>query len=368
MTMTSTSPLAAPGLSAATLRRIEALVIPVGALVASALVFSVFLVALGKAPLEFFGLIWTGGFGSAFSVQNTLLRAAPLILTGLAFAIPARIGLTVIGAEGALVLGGFMAAAVAIPLVTGGITPVIGLPLMALVAMLTGAVWIGIVGWLRHYRGVNETIASLLMSYIAIATMNFFVEGPLRDPASANKPSTMPIGELYRVGPIPGTTVHWGLAAGLVLAVVLHVLMTRTTFGFAARMTGGNVRAAQAQGLPVGALVIGCCAIAGAAAGLGGFFEVAAVQGQANASLVAGYGFTGILVAFLARQNALAVVPVAILFGALAASGGLIQRRMEMPDATILVLQGIIFVVLLTSETLYGRLAFLQPRRSGDRT
>jgi ABC-type uncharacterized transport system permease subunit len=368
MTMTSTSPLVAPGLSAAALRRIEALVIPVGALIASALIFAVFLLALGKSPLQFFGLIWTGGFGSAFSVQNTLLRSAPLILTGLAFAIPARIGLTVIGAEGALVLGGFMAAAVAIPLVTGGMTPVIGLPLMALAAMLTGAVWIGLVGWLRHYRGVNETIASLLMSYIAIATMNFFVEGPLRDPASANKPSTMPIGELYRVGPMPGTTVHWGLAAGLLLAVVLHILMTRTTFGFAARMTGGNVRAAQAQGLPVGALVVGCCAIAGACAGLAGFFEVAAVHGQANASLVAGYGFTGILVAFLARQNALAVIPVAILFGALAASGGLIQRRLEMPDATILVLQGIIFVVLLTSETLYGRIPALQPRRGGDRT
>lgn len=368
MTMTSTSPLASTGLSAATLRRIEALVIPVGALIASALIFSVFLLALGKPPLAFFGLIWTGGFGSAFSLQNTLLRSAPLILTGLAFAIPARIGLTVIGAEGALVLGGFSAAAVAIPLVTSGMTPVIGLPVMAIAAMLTGAVWIGLVGWLRHYRGVNETIASLLMSYIAIATMNFFVEGPLRDPASANKPSTMPIGELYRVGPMPGTTVHWGLAAGLVLAVVLHILMTRTTFGFAARMTGGNVRAAQAQGLPVGALVVGCCAIAGACAGLAGFFEVAAVHGQANASLVAGYGFTGILVAFLARQNALAVVPVAILFGALAASGGLIQRRLEMPDATILVLQGIIFVVLLTSETLYGRIAFLQPRSSGDRT
>lgn len=368
MTMTSPSLLAASGLSAATLRRIEAVVIPVGALIASALIFSVFLLALGKSPLAFYSLIWTGGFGSSFSVQNTLLRAAPLILTGLAFAIPARIGLTVIGAEGALVLGGFSAAAVAIPLVMGGVTAVIGLPLMAVAAMLAGAVWIGLVGWLRHYRGVNETIASLLMSYIAVATMNFFVEGPLRDPASANKPSTMPIGELYRVGPMPGTTVHWGLAAGLVLAVALHILMTRTTFGFAARMTGGNVRAAQAQGLPVGVLVVGCCAIAGACAGLAGFFEVAAVHGQANASLVAGYGFTGILVAFLARQNALAVVPVAILFGALAASGGLIQRRMEMPDATILVLQGIIFVVLLTSETLYGRIAFLQPRRSGDRT
>ena len=145
-----------------------------------------------------------------------------------------------IGGEGALVLGGFAAAAIAIPLVTGGVPPVLTLPIMALPAMAAGGVWIGLAGWLRHYRGVNETISSLLLSYIAIAIMNFFVEGALRDPASANKPSTMPIGDAYRVGSIPGTDVHWGLAAGIVLAIVLWVLMSRTTFGFAARMTGGN--------------------------------------------------------------------------------------------------------------------------------
>jgi ABC-type uncharacterized transport system permease subunit len=349
-------------------RSIEALLIPLGALVASAILFSIFLLFLGKSPTQFFGLIWTGGFGSSFSLQNTLSRAAPLVLTGLAFAIPARIGLTLIGAEGALVLGGFCAAAIAIPLVTTGISPVLTLPIMALAGMLAGAIWIGLAGWLRHYRGVNETISSLLLSYIAVAIMNFFVEGVLRDPASANKPSTMPIGEAYRVGMIPGTSIHWGLIAGIVLAIVLWVLMSRTTFGFAARMTGGNVRAAQAQGLPVGTLVVTCCAIAGACAGLAGFFEVAAVHGQANASLVAGYGYTGILVAFLARQNPLAVVAVAVLFGALDAAGGLVQRRMAMPDATVLVLQGIIFVVLLTSETFYGRIPFLQPKKTGDRT
>ena len=363
----ASTPLGRSGLNPRTIGMIEALLIPVGALVASAVLFSVFLLFLGKSPVTFFGLIWTGGFGSAFSIQNTLQRSAPLILTGLAFAIPARIGLTLIGAEGALVLGGFSAAAVAIPLVSGGWTPVIGLPVMALSAMAVGAVWIGLAGWLRHYRGVNETISSLLLSYIAIAIMNFFVEGALRDPASANKPSTMPIGDAYRVGSMPGTSVHWGLAAGVLLSVLLYILMSRTTFGFAARMTGGNVRAAQAQGLPVGALVVSCCAIAGACAGLAGFFEVAAIHGQANASLVAGYGFTGILVAFLARQNPLAVIPVAILFGALQAAGGLVQRRMGMPDATVLVLQGMIFVVLLVSETFYGRIPFLQPKREGGR-
>lgn len=353
--------------SVAGMKLAEAIVIPVAALIASALLFSFFLILLGKNPLTFFSLIWTGGFGSSFSFQNTLQRAAPLILTGLAFAIPARIGLTMIGGEGALVLGGFGSAAIAIPFVSNGLTPWLTLPIMALSGMAAGSFWLGLTGWLRHYRGVNETIASLLLSYIAIAIMNFFVEGALRDPASANKPSTMPVGDAYRVGAIPGTDIHWGLAAGIILAIGLHFLMTRTTFGFAARMTGGNARAAQAQGLPVGFLLVTSCAIAGACAGLAGFFEVAAIHGQANASLVAGYGFTGILVAFLARQVPLAIIPVAILFGALAAAGGIIQRRMGLPDATILVLQGLIFVVLLTSDTLYGRIPFLQPKAGSTR-
>ncbi|MHB1110394.1 MAG: ABC transporter permease [Devosia sp.] len=359
---------AKPALNLRVLRVAESITVPAFALVASALLFALFLLVIGKDPVQFYGLVWTGGFGSAFSFQNSLQRAAPLILTGLAFAIPARIGLTMIGGEGALVLGGFTAAAIAIPLVGASVPPLLAWTMMALTAILTGGIWVGLIGWLKHARGVNETIASLLLSYIAIAIMNFFVEGVLRDPASANKPSTMPIGDAYRIGNIPGMDVHWGLPAGLVLAVALYILMGRTTFGFAARMTGGNTRAALAQGLPVGWLMVVSCMIAGAAAGLAGFFEVAAIHGQANASLVAGYGFTGILVSFLARHNPLVVVPVAILFGAIAASGGVVQRRMDMPDATVLVLQGILFVVLLVSETFYGRIKLFQPPRSGDRT
>jgi ABC-type uncharacterized transport system permease subunit len=350
------------------LRFAEAISIPVGAIIVSALVFALFLLVIGKDPIQFYQLVWTGGFGSDFSIQNSLQRSAPLILTGLAFAIPARIGLTMIGGEGALVLGGFASAAIAIPLVSGGVPVPITLLIMAATGIVAGGLWVGFTGWLKYARGVNETIASLLLSYIAIAIMNFFVEGALRDPASANKPSTMPIGDAYRIPSMPGTDVHWGFAAGVVLAVLLWVLMSRTTFGFAARMTGGNLRAAKAQGLPVGWLMVICCMIAGGCAGLAGFFEVAAIHGQANASLVAGYGFTGILVAFLARQNPIAVVPVAILFGALAAAGGVIQRRMDMPDATILVLQGVMFVILLVSDTLYGRFKIFQVRSTGDRT
>jgi general nucleoside transport system permease protein len=358
-----------PNLSQARLRSAaEAVAIPAGALLISALLFSLFLIALGKSPVDYFELVWRGGFGTSFSFQNTLQRAAPLILTGLAFAIPATIGLTMIGAEGALVLGGFAAAAIAVPLVGAQAPVFVTAVLMVAFAMAVGAAWTALAGWLRHARGVNETISTLLLTYIAIAIMNFFVEGLLRDPASANKPSTTPIGKEYMVGAIPGTDVHWGLAAGIILAILLQFLMSRTTFGFAARVTGGNPRAALAQGLPVGALIVTCAAIAGACAGLAGYFEVAAIHGQANASLVAGYGFTGILVSFLARHKPAIIIPVAILFGAIEASGGLVQRRMDMPDATALVLQGIIFVVLLASDTMYGRLAIFRPRAEVDRT
>jgi len=343
----------------------EQVAIPVGALIVAALLFSGVLLVLGKNPVQYFQLVWQGGFGSAFSLQNSLQRSAPLILTGLAFAIPAAIGLTMINAEGALVLGGFAAAAVAVPLVSGAAPVGLTMVVMGAAAMLVGGLWTALAGWLRHARGVNETISTLLLTYIAIAIMNFFVEGLLRDPGSANKPSTMPIGKDYMVGNIGGSSVHWGFVAGLVLAVGLFVLMRRTTFGFAARVTGGNARAARAQGLPVGGLVVACCLISGACGGLAGYYEVAAIQGQANASLVAGYGFTGILVSFLARHNPLVIVPVAILFGAIEASGGLIQRRMDMPDATALVLQGMIFVVLLASDTLQGRLAIFQPKEGG---
>jgi len=345
----------------------EYIAIPVFALVVSALLFSLFLAAIGKSPIDFFELVWRGGFGTAFSVQNTLQRAAPLILTALAVAIPARIGLIMIGGEGALVLGGFASAAIAIPMLDR-VPPLPTLLIMAMAGALVGGAWVGLAGALRHYRGVNETISSLLLTYIGIAIMNFFVEGALRDLTNPNKPSTKPLGDAYMIGKIPGTDVHWGLAAGIIIAIALHILMTRTTFGFAARITGGNARAALAQGLPVGRLIVCCTAIAGACAGLAGFFEVAAIQGRANASLAAGYGFTGILVSFLARHNPIAIIFVAIMFGGIVASGGLIQRRMDLPDATVLVLQGLTFVVLLVSETLYGRFAIFKAATASDRT
>ncbi len=346
-------------------RRAEALAIPLGALALGFGLFSLFLLGLGKSPAAFLDLVYRGGFGSAFALQNSLQRAAPLLFAALCVALPARLGLVVIGGEGAIVLGGLAAAAVAGPL--SGSPSGLGIAAMGLAALLTGALWLGAVGALRAWRGVNETIASLLMSYIAIALANHLIEGLLRDPGSLNKPSTRTIDEAFRIGPMPGLEVHWGLGVGVVACLLAWLLTERTTLGFAARIAGGNVRAAQIQGLAVGRLIAGFTALGGALAALAGFFEVAAVHGNANASLIAGYGYTGILIAFLARQNPLAIPPVAFLLGGIEASSGLIQRRLHLPDATILLLEGLLFLLVLVGETLYGRFKLFSPHLWGEK-
>jgi simple sugar transport system permease protein len=244
---------------------------------------------------------------------------------------------------------------------------VLGSAVLLLAAAAAGGLWIALAGLLRQWRGVNETISSLLLSYIAIALFKHVVEGPLRDPASLNKPSTRPLAEGLRIGPIMGQAsadawlgdVHWGLVIGLVLCLLAGLWLSFTSHGFALRVVGGNARAARLVGLASDRMIVTACAAGGACAGLAGGIEVAAVHTAANASLIAGLGYTGILVAFVARHNPWAIPPVALLFGGFGAAGSLLQRRMDLPDASVLVLQGFAFVFILAAEALRGRLFML---------
>ncbi len=327
--------------------------LPVLAIAAALLVFGVFVWFAGVNPLEVWRLLFKGAFGDWFSWQNTLQRAAPLMLTALCVAIPMRAGLILIGGEGALVLGGLACAALpyAISVPHNGF----GIVLICLAGALAGALWTALAGWLRQYRGINETISSLLLAYVAIGLFKHWVEGPLRDPASLNKPSTQTLDEALRLGGMAGSDIHWGLLLGVLACLALGLWLRWTVSGFSVRVVGGNLRAAQLVGLPATGLILLACGLGGACAGLAGAVEVAAVHTNANASLIAGYGYAGILVSFIARHNPIAIIPVAILFGGFGAAGSLLQRRLGLPDASVLVLQGIAFVLILASEALRGR-------------
>jgi simple sugar transport system permease protein len=325
------------------------------AIAVAMLLFAIFLLFAGAAPLAVFADMYRGAFGSEFSLHNSLARGAPLMLTALCTALPARLGMVMIGNEGALLLGGLSAAAAAMAL-PDTLPPPLGLSVLLLAGALAGGLWIALAGVLRQRRGVNETISSLLLFYVALGVFLYLVEGPLRDPSSLNKPSTFPVAEAYRLGDLPGMDVHYGLVFGVLACLLGYVLMDHTAFGFGARVAGGNLRAARLAGLPVGRLVLLTCLLAGGAAGLSGAVEVVAIHGSANASLYAGIGFAGILVSFVARHQPLAIIPVAILMGGIEASGGILQRRHDLPDAAVDVFKGILFLVILAAEAYVARI------------
>ncbi len=330
-------------------------VLPLLALLSALLLFGGFVWLGGASPVEAWVLLFKGAFGDAFSWQNTLQRAAPLMLTALCVALPQRAGLMVIGGEGALVLGGLACAG--LPYLLPLPADTWGTACILLASVVAGGAWVALAGALRQYRGVNETIGSLLMSYLAIGVFKHLVEGPMRDPASLNKPSTLPLDPGLLVSAIPGWEVHWGLVWGVLACVAAGLWLYGSTHGFATRVVGGNARAARLVGLPSNRLIITACALGGGCAGLAGGLEVAAVHTSANASLIAGLGYTGILVSFVARHNPWVIVPAAILFGGFGSAGSLLQRRLDLPDASVLVLQGFAFVMILASEALRGKMA-----------
>jgi ABC-type uncharacterized transport system permease subunit len=296
-------------------RPLEAIALPVAALLSALVIFGVFCALAGANPFGVYGSIYKAAFGSWSAWQNTLIRASPLMLTALCTALPARLGLVIIGNEGALVIGGLAAVVAGLQLGTG-LPAALSQMLMAIAALVAGGLWIMLAGALRHYRGVNETISSLLLNYVAIALINHLVEGPMRDAEFVTKPSSAELDASLWIGNLPGSRIHYGLIYGLIACVIAYVLIQRTTFGFAARTAGGNIRAARIAGLPVGKLTLAVCFLGGSCAGLAGMVEVAAVQKRLNASLVSNYGYAGILVAFVSRHNPLATVLVAILLGA----------------------------------------------------
>lgn len=379
MSMELTVPLAPSGSALDQVRQflplkaVEALFITLCALGASLVLFGLFVMFYGYDPIEAYSAMMLGSFGAASSVRDSLSKAAPLLLTGLCVALPLRLGMVIIGGEGALALGGLVAAAVGHAMINAN--PVVTLFCMALGGMVVGGLWILIAGALKQYRGVNETISSLLLTYIAIAIFRHMVEGPLNDPSNSMKKSTFPIAiplhEMVRT--FAGLDVHWGIFVGVLACVLCYVLANHTIYGFAASVVGGNVRAAKVAGLSVARLMTVMCLLAGACAGLAGVIEVAAVHKTANDSIIAGFGFQGILVAFLARGNPLAIIPVALLLGGISASGGVIQRRVfyvsgghevHMSSACVEVFKGIIFLTILASETLYGHFKFFQRKEA----
>ena len=275
----------------------------------------------------------------------SLVRATPLLITGLAVALAFRAGIWNIGAEGQLLAGAVVATFIG---THWEARPLPGLIIVFLAAALAGATWAAVPALLRRRFGVLEVITTIMLNFIAELLVSFLVHGPLQE-AGHTYPQSDPIADAFRLDPlVEGTRLTMAFPAAIVLAVALWFFLMRTRPGFALRAAGTNPRAAEVSGRIAVAQVTATAFLAsGAIAGLAGAAEVSGVTFALYEKLSPGYGYTAIAVALLARLNPLAVIPSALFFGFLEAGASGLQRSAGIPSVTVYAVEAVIILVVV---------------------
>lgn len=327
-------------------RQLGTLVRAIGAVLLALLVFGIMLLLFGKDPLRAYIDIFSSTLGSSYGLSEVLVKLIPLVFCALAVLLPARVGLVNVGGEGQLYLGAWLATWGAL---TFGAWPrPLALPLVILLGFVGGGLWAAIPALLRIKVGLNETISTLLLNYVAVLFVNLFIFGPWKDPASANFPQTKPFADAVLLPQYFGTRVHLGLVLALVAVIVLYFVLKQTRWGFEMRAIGGNAEAARRKGLPIARYILINMVIAGGLAGLAGMGEVMAIQGRLRPGISPGYGYMGFLISWLAMQNPLGVVIMAFVMAVIALGGDTLQITQAMPYATVNILMALILFIVLS--------------------
>jgi simple sugar transport system permease protein len=330
-------------------------VVSLGAIVVALVLGAIVLVVVGGDPIASYRHIAEAAFGEIGVFSDTLVMATPLILVGLACSLAFRMKLWNIGAEGQFFMGALGASAVVLSGLVGEETPrLLALGLMLIAGVACGAVWGLIPGWLKAKLNVNEIITTLMLNYIAIALVNFFVfavwsEGGFQMSRTFPKSAWLPrlLDYAKEVPLFRGLTTHFGLVLAIIAAAVVWYILYRSRWGYEIRLIGDNPRAAEYAGINIVRNSVLVLMTSGALAGLAGMSEIAGVVHRLQTSISPGYGFTGIIIAWLAKLNPIVVILVSILFGGLILAGREIQ-----PAGVPRLIQGIILFMLIASDVL----------------
>ena len=326
----------------------------ISALAAGIAVLAVTLMATGHDPIVALGAMWRGAFGSWDTILSAVLpRSIPLIVIGLGIGLAFRAGALNIGAEGQFYAGAIAATWAGLHL-NGWPSPLAIAALLS-TSILAGVLWVALPVLLRVRFGVLEVISTLLLNFVADALVSWMVQGPLQE-AKRIYPQSDPIAASARLPQVPGTRLHLGLLLAIGLAVVLWVIYRRTLWGFQLRATGAGPLAAGIAGrIDTKKMLATALLLSGGIAGLAGGIEVSGVSYALFQSLSPGYGFTGIAVALLARLDPLGTIATGLLFAALEAGAGGLQREAGVPAVLVYLIEAVIIIVVLLSDTIARR-------------
>ena len=331
---------------------------PVGAVLFTMAISALLVLWAGAPVAQTYGLLFKGGFGSVFALSETLTRATPLILTGLAATVAFKARLFNIGAEGQLYAGAL--AAVAVGGMHGGggfeVTPWILFPLMMLAAALAGALLLLGPALLKARLGVDEVVTTLLLNFIMLLAVSLMLDGPMKDPTAMGWPQSVALqGELELSKLIAQTRLHTGLLWAVTLAVALWILMKYTVLGFDIRAAGANAKAAAFAGVPITRTVILVALLSGALAGLAGAIEVAGRTGYITLDMSPGYGYSGIVIAMLAALHPLGVLAASVFVAGVLVGADSMSRAINVPTyiADVIVAASLIAVLVATLLTQY---------------
>ena len=331
--------------------------LPVLATFSALAVGVIMLLILRVNPIEAYGALWEGAFGSTNAMAETLVKATPLLLVGLGICIAFRANVINIGGEGQMIIGGIVATQVGLTFTDWPGWLVIVFAMIA--GFLGGAMWGGIPGFLKAYFNVNEILSTVMLNAIAVQIMNYLLRGPMIDPAQLEKASKIPqtarLMDTFRLPRLVPTRLHLGFVIAVILAILVYILLWRTTLGFRIRAVGQNRHASRYGGIRVRRRIVTALLLSGAFAGLAGAIQVFGVNyrmitdGSAS-GFTGAAGFNGIVAALFGQLHPIGTIPASIFFGALLVGANKMQRVVQIPSALITAMNGLVVIFVVSSE------------------
>lgn len=328
---------------------LDALIRSVGPIVLALLSCGVLLAVIGRDPVAFYADTLQAGVLRSSGLQDTITRMAPILLVAAGLIVAFRAALWNLGSDGQYLLAAAMVAGTA-PALLSAVPPPLGWLMLGLLGMAVGAAWTIIPAWLRARYGLNEIVTTLMMTFVGAGLANLLVKGPFDGPSTV--PQTAVVDPSLTLLDLPGTRIHIGVIVALLAVVAIYLLFARTSFGMRIDVMGANPRAAEHVGIGVPRLIILTFLLSGALIGLAAAVDMLGIFGYMRADWNPAYGLKVVPLVFLARLNALAVIPFAAFFSVLSIGGEYAARRADLPNDFLLLVIGLVLLFMVVTQYL----------------